>query len=170
MVMKPGPLVGAIEAAVEAAPEGTPRILMTPQGERFDQSLAHELSELPGMILVCGRYEGIDERVRRGWIDREISVGDFVLSGGEPAALVVLDAVWRLLPGVLGNEDSLREESFARGGLEYPHYTRPRVFRGMEVPDVLLGGHHARIEEFRRERAEARTRQRRPDLLVDEEE
>ena len=164
MVMKPEPLVGAIEAARQRAPEA-PRVLMTPQGERLTQQVARELAGGPGMILVCGRYEGIDERVRQGWIDREISIGDYVLSGGEPAALVVVDAVARLLPGVLGNEESLREESFARRRLEYPHYTRPREFRGMEVPEVLLSGHHKAIEDWRQEQALARTRERRPDLL-----
>ncbi len=168
MVMKPGPLVRALEYAAEAQPEA-PRILLTPQGERLDQELAGEMAGEPGMILVCGRYEGIDQRVRDGWIDRELSIGDFVLSGGEPAALVTLDAVMRLLPGVLGNAQSLDEESFsAEGLLEYPHYTRPREFRGRSVPEVLLSGDHARIERWRREKARERTAERRPDL-VDEE-
>ena len=164
MVMKPEPLVGALEAARENVPEA-PRILLTPQGEPFDQSLARELSEGPGMILTCGRYEGVDERVRQHWIDREISIGDYVLTGGEVAAMVVLDAVTRLLPGVLGNQESVAEESFSTELLEYPHYTRPRSFRGHEVPEVLLSGHHAKIDQWRQAQSEERTRHRRPDLF-----
>lgn len=164
MVMKPGPLVRSLEYARERSPEA-PRVLLTPQGEPFDQRVADELAEGSGMILTCGRYEGVDERVRRDWIDREISVGDYVLSGGEPAALVVLEAVMRLLPGVLGNEASLDEESFSGEGLEYPQYTRPRAFRGREVPEVLLSGDHGRIADWREQRAAERTRERRPDLV-----
>lgn len=167
MVMKPEPLVSALEHARERDPDA-PRILMSPQGEPMSQSLAHELAELPGMILTCGRYEGIDERVRQGWIDREISIGDYVLSGGEPGALVLIDAVTRLLPGVLGNEASIREESFAEGRLEYPHYTRPRDFRGQQVPEVLLSGNHQKIADWRRKQSLERTRKRRPDLLGDD--
>jgi len=167
MVMKPEPLIGALEYAREQHAE-IPRILLTPQGEPFDQPAARTLADGPGAILVCGRYEGVDQRVRDGWIDRELSVGDFVLSGGEPAALVVVDAVMRLLPGVLGNEQSLDEESFAGGGLEYPHYTRPREFRGRSVPEVLLSGDHARIAQWRREQAEQRTEERRPDLVEED--
>lgn len=167
MVMKPEPLAGALEAARERAPS-SPRILLTPQGERLSQSLAAELAEGPGMILTCGHYEGIDERIREGWIDREISIGDFVLTGGEPAALVLLDAVVRLVPGVVGNAESLADESFQTNLLEYPHYTRPREFRGMKVPDVLLSGHHGKIDEWRREKSLERTRERRPDLLQDD--
>ena len=169
MVMKPEPLVGALEHARAARP-GLTRIYLTPQGERFDQAMARELASGPGFVLVCGRYEGIDARVRQGWIDREISVGDFVLTGGEPAALVVLDAVVRLIPGVLGNPDSIVEESFSKESLDYPHYTRPRSFRGLDVPEVLFSGHHAKIKAWRRERALAITRQRRPDLLRGSEE
>jgi tRNA (guanine37-N1)-methyltransferase len=165
MVMKPEPLVGAIEDADERSPEGVPRVLLTPQGEPLTQSLAQEMSEQSGMIMVCGRYEGVDERVRQGWIDREISIGDYVLSGGEPAAVVLIDAVARLLPGVLGNQASIEEESFRQSRLEYPQYTRPREFRGMHVPDVLLSGNHQKIEDWRRQQALERTRQRRPDLL-----
>ncbi len=167
MVMKPGPLVRAIEHASENQPE-VPRVLLTPQGERFEQETAREMADGEGLILVCGRYEGVDERVREEWVDREISIGDFVLSGGEPAALVVLDTMMRLLPGVLGNEESLDEESFAGELLEYPHYTRPREFRGRSVPDVLLSGDHGRIAEWRREQARKRTAERRPEMLDDE--
>lgn len=165
MVMKPEPLVGALEAARARLPDA-PRILLTPQGEPLTQQVAHELSVGSGMILTCGHYEGIDERVRGGWIDREISVGDYVLTGGEPAALVLLDAVVRLVPGVVGNAESLADESFQTNLLEYPHYTRPREFRGMRVPDILLSGHHAKIEEWRAEQARERTEERRPDLLA----
>jgi len=166
MVMKPGPLVRAIEAASDVSPDA-PRVLMTPQGRSFEQSTARRMSGRPGVILICGRYEGVDERVREGWVDVELSLGDFVMSGGEPAAMSVADAVIRLLPGVLGNRASLDEESFSgtEGLLEYPQYTRPRSFRGHEVPGVLLSGDHERIAEWRHERAVKRTRQRRPDLL-----
>lgn len=167
MVMKAEPLVGALEHARAALPDA-PRIYLTPQGEPFSQRIADEQAAGPGMILVCGHYEGIDERVRDGWIDREISIGDYVLTGGEPAALVVLDAVIRKVKGVVGNPDSLADDSFSEPRLEYPHYTRPREFRGMEVPDVLLSGHHAKIDEWRREKALERTRARRPDLLEEE--
>ena len=163
MVMKCEPIVAALEHARQQQPDA-PRLYMSPSGERFDQAMARELAALPGLILLCGRYEGVDERVRQGWIDREISIGDYVLTGGEPAALVVLDAVMRHVPGVLGNMDSLSEESFSQPLLEYPHYTRPRDFRGLEVPEVLLSGHHARITQWRREQAERLTQQRRPDL------
>lgn len=169
MVMKPGPVVRAIEFASQADPPPQ-RVLLTPQGAPFDQETAREFAGLEHLVLVCGRYEGVDQRVRDGWIDREISVGDYVLSGGEPAALVVLDAVVRLVPGVLGNDDSLDEESFASGLLEYPHYTRPREFRGREVPEVLLSGDHGRIETWRRQKARERTLERRPDLVDDSEE
>jgi tRNA (guanine37-N1)-methyltransferase len=169
MVMKPEPCVGALEAAAARAP-GAVRVYLTPSGEPFTQKIAREMAGWPGMILMCGRYEGLDDRVRQGWIDREISVGDYVLTGGEPAALILIDAVVRLLPGVLGNPESLEDESFSHGRLEYPHYTRPRSFRGMEVPEVLLGGNHAKIDAWRRERSEALTRERRPDLLKREDE
>lgn len=169
MVMKPGPVVRAIEFASQTDPPPQ-RVLLTPQGEPFEQETAREFADLEHLVLVCGRYEGVDQRVRDGWIDREISVGDYVLSGGEPAALVVLDAVVRLVPGVLGNDDSLDEESFASGMLEYPQYTRPREFRGREVPEVLLSGDHGRIETWRREKARERTLERRPDLVDDSEE
>lgn len=164
MVLKPGPVVRALEYADRESSESR-RILLTPQGERFRQETAEQFSEQRHLIFVCGRYEGVDERVREGWIDREISVGDYVLSGGEPAALAVVDAVVRLIPGVLGNEASTREESFASGELEYPHYTRPRSFRGRDVPEVLLSGDHERIADWRERKARERTENRRPDLL-----
>jgi tRNA (guanine37-N1)-methyltransferase len=168
MVMKCEPIVAALEHAREVMPDA-PRIYMSPSGERLTQALVKELAQLPGMILLCGRYEGVDERVREGWIDREISIGDYVLTGGEPAALVVMDAVIRYVPGVLGNQESLSEESFSTPRLEYPHYTRPRSFRGMEVPEVLLSGHHGRIAQWRKAQAERITRERRPDLLGEQE-
>jgi tRNA (guanine37-N1)-methyltransferase len=164
MVMKPEPLVAAIEAAKEREPQARV-VLLSPQGRRFDQDKALELSQMPALVLVCGRYEGVDERVLR-WVDEELSLGDFVLTGGELAALAVVDAVARLLPGVLGNELSAQSESFAGEGLlEGPQYTRPPEFRGLRVPEVLLSGDHARIAGWRREQAMARTRERRPDLL-----
>jgi tRNA (guanine37-N1)-methyltransferase len=140
-------------------------VLLTPQGERFDQRMARELAAQETIVFICGRYEGVDERVRERITGREISIGDFVLSGGEIAAAVVLEAVARLLPGVLGNEESLEEESFSSGHLEYPHYTRPADYRGWGVPDVLLSGDHGRIKQWRGEQALERTRRRRPDLL-----
>jgi tRNA (guanine37-N1)-methyltransferase len=164
MVMKPEPLVAAIEAARQREPQARV-VLMSPQGRRFDQAKALELAQLPALVLVCGRYEGVDERVLR-WVDEELSLGDFVLTGGELAALAVVDAVARLLPGVLGNELSAQSESFTGEGLlEGPQYTRPPEFRGLRVPEVLLSGDHARIAGWRREQAMARTRERRPDLL-----
>jgi len=164
MVMKTEPLVAAIEAS--KGPNGCdiPIIYMSPAGSTLTQSIASELSQLNGITLVCGHYEGIDERVREHWIDRELSIGDYVLTGGEPAALVVIDAVCRLIPGVLGNDASPADESFSAGTLEYPHYTRPSDFRGHKVPDILLSGHHAKIEDWRRTQALVRTRSRRPDL------
>lgn len=163
MVMTPQPAVAALEHARGLSPDA-PRLYMTPQGEPLTQALAQELSEGPGMIIMCGRYEGLDYRVRQGWIDREICIGDFVLTGGEPAALIVLNSVMRLLPGVLGNAASIEEESFSSNLLEHPHYTRPRTFQGMDVPEVLLGGNHAKIDAWRREQSEQVTRERRPDL------
>lgn len=165
MVMKPDPLVRAIEDARAAMPLGSPVILMSPHGVPFKQSIAHELAELPGLIMVCGRYEGIDQRVRTHFVDRELSLGDFVLSGGEAAALAILDAVARLVPGVLGNAESICEESFQRPFLEYPQYTRPPLFRGLPVPDVLLSGNHAHIRRWRLREALRATLLHRPDLL-----
>lgn len=164
MVMKPEPLVAALEHARQDNPT-LPRIYLTPQGRPFDQAMAREFAESDGFILVCGRYEGIDARVRDNWIDEEVSIGDFVLTGGEPAALIMLDAITRLIPGVLGNPASIVEESFSKPMLDYPHYTRPREFRGLEVPEVLFSGHHAKIEAWRRQQALDMTRARRPELL-----
>ncbi len=163
MVMKPEPLVAAIEAARARAPAARV-LLMSPQGPRFDQRKAAELVAREQLIFVCGRYEGVDERVL-GFIDEEISLGDFVLTGGELAALAVIDAVARLVPGVLGNDESAVHESFTLDLLEGPHYTRPPEFRGLRVPDALLSGDHARIARWRRQQALLRTRARRPDLF-----
>lgn len=164
MVMKPGPIARAL-AAVERAEEKSCVVLLTPQGEVFQQALAWELSRLHQVVLLCGRYEGVDERVRELYVDREISIGDYVLSGGEPAAMVIMDAVCRLIPGALGNDTSNAEDSFEGGLLEYPHYTRPRVFEGLHVPEILLSGDHGRIRAWRRREALRRTLIRRPDLL-----
>ena len=163
MVMKAEPLVAAIESATKGDPS-VPVLLTAPDGEPFTQALAQELACLPHLVIVCGHYEGVDERVREGWITREISLGDYVLTGGELAALVMLDATVRLLPGVLGNEESAQEESFEGGVLEYPHYTRPAVFRDRGIPEVLTSGHHANVAKWRRTQALVRTRVRRPDL------
>lgn len=164
MVMRPEPFAAAIDA-VNAERPGLWRILMTPQGEVFDQSLARELAKRePGLMIIAGRYEGIDERVR-SLVDQEISIGDYVLSGGEIPAMAVIEAVGRLIPGVLGNPESLDEESFAAGILEYPHYTRPEEFREMRVPEILLSGDHAKIRAWREAEARRRTARRRPDLL-----
>jgi tRNA (guanine37-N1)-methyltransferase len=166
MVMKPEPLVAAIESVAPPG-AGVPVILMTPQGRLFDQSVAFELAALPHLVLVCGHYEGIDERVRQLAITDELSIGDYVLTGGELAAMVVIDAVTRLLPGVLGDPTGPQKDSHATGLLEGPHYTRPPEFRGLSVPDVLLSGHAANVDRWRREQALRRTWQRRPDLLID---
>ena len=163
MVMKPEPLVAAIEAVRERTPKARV-ILLAPQGRVFRQSDAQRLAREDEVVLLCGRYEGIDERVK-AFIDEEISIGDYTLSGGEPAANVVIDAVTRLIPGVLGNENSAADESFSDGLLEYPQYTRPEEFRGMKVPEVLLSGDHQRVKDWRREKSFEITRQRRPDLL-----
>jgi tRNA (guanine37-N1)-methyltransferase len=164
MVMKPEPLVAAIEAAKAREPLARV-VLLSPQGRRFTQGIAEELAREQALVLVCGRYEGVDERVL-SWVDEELSLGDFVLTGGELAALAVVDAIARLLPGVLGNAESPLNESFAGEGLlEGPQYTRPAEFRGLRVPEVLLSGDHARIARWRREQAASRTRARRPDLL-----
>lgn len=164
MVMKPEPLVAAIEQARKQA-AGARVILLTPDGNVFDQATARRLASEREIVLVCGRYEGVDERVRR-FVDEEISVGDYTLSGGEPAACVVIDAIARLVPGVLGNENSALDESFAEGLLEYPQYTRPEEFRGLNVPEVLLSGDHERVRQWRRRQSLERTRLRRPDLYA----
>lgn len=165
MVMKPEPIFTAVEEILGTPPE-CPVILLTPQGRLFNQKLAYELSLEPRLALICGRYEGIDERVRQHLVVDEISIGDYVLTGGELPALVLIDTITRLLPGVLGDPDGAWDDSHASGLLEYPHYTRPAEFRGWSVPDVLLSGDHARIARWRREQALLRTWQRRPDLLV----
>ena len=161
MVMMPEPVF----AAVEAVDTPRPLILLGPGGRRFDQSVAAELAALDGFSLLCGRYEGVDERIRTGLCDDEVSLGDFVLAGGELAALAIMEAVARLRPGVLGNEASPDDESFADGLLEYPHYTRPADFRGMEVPEVLRSGDHGRVARWRRAGALVRTLALRPDLI-----
>ncbi|MBT8137281.1 MAG: tRNA (guanosine(37)-N1)-methyltransferase TrmD [Gammaproteobacteria bacterium] len=165
MVMKPEPLARAITAARELVPAGSPVIYLSPQGERFTQTVAAELAEGPGMVLLAGRYEGIDERLVGLAVDRELSIGDFVLSGGELAALVVADCVARLVPGVLGDPESAAQDSFSNGLLDCPHYTRPEEFSGRRVPPVLLSGDHAAIRRWRLMMSLGRTWERRPDLL-----
>ncbi|HUW19537.1 MAG TPA: tRNA (guanosine(37)-N1)-methyltransferase TrmD [Sedimentisphaerales bacterium] len=165
MVMMPGPVFDCFEYVLELSPDKGPVILLTPQGQRFNQQKAVDLSKEKRLILIAGRYEGFDERIRLGLNAEQISVGDYVLSGGELAAMVIVDAVVRLLPGALGDEDSPKDDSFSEGLLEYPQYTRPEVFRGMKVPDILLSGDHAKIARWRREQAVERTKKRRPDLL-----
>jgi tRNA (guanine37-N1)-methyltransferase len=165
MVMKAEPLVSAIEQIKKEYKNGR-AIYLSPQGRRLDQSVIKELSRYDEMLLICGRYEGVDERVIEGWVDEEISLGDFVLCGGEIAALALTEAITRLIPGVVGKEASLIEETFSEGLVEYPHYTRPREFRGMEVPEVLLNGNHLQIERWRRQQALHRTLEKRPDLLA----
>ena len=162
MVLAPGPVF----TAVEAVDPIRPLFLLAPGGRRFDQSWAAELAAGPGFSLLCGRYEGVDQRVADHLVDGELSLGDFVLAGGEAAAIAVIEVVARLVPGVMGNQASVREESFGEGLLEYPQYTRPQDFRGWEVPQVLLSGDHARVARWRRAQALARTRGRRPDLFT----
>lgn len=167
MVMKPEPLFAAIESIqAEARPQATV-VLLTPQGRRLDHALAAELVALPRLLLVCGRYEGVDERVREHAIDLEVSVGDVVLSGGELPAMLVIDAVARRVPGVLGGEQSLAEESFEGGLLEYPQYTRPAAYRDWTVPEILLSGDHGKVDAWRRRQRLLRTLARRPDLLAE---
>jgi tRNA (guanine37-N1)-methyltransferase len=164
MVMKPEPIFAAAEAV-----GGSPRaILLSPAGRRLDQALVRELAGEPHLLLIAGRYEGVDERVAEGLPAEEVSIGDYVLSGGELPALVLIEAVTRLVPGVVGREESLARESFEDGILDHPHYTRPAKFRGMEVPEILRSGNHAAIEVWRREAAREKTRRNRPDLLDDE--
>jgi len=168
MVMMVPPVARCIEAVKERDHRRGPVILMTPQGRPFHQTIARELAaKHERLILLCGHYEGVDERIR-ALVDDEISIGDYILTGGELPAMVVTDAVARLIPGVLGHEDSPHDESFSHGLLEYPQYTRPREFQGMTIPDILYSGHHAEIQKWRREQALKRTRERRPDLKPEE--
>jgi len=162
MVMKPEPLFKAVESV---ATDGARVVLMTPQGKRFEQAVAQKLALEKHLIFICGHYEGVDERVREALVDEELSIGDYVLTNGVLPAAVVIDAVVRLLPGVLGGEGAAEQESFSGGRLEYPQYTRPPQFNGMDVPEILLSGNHEQIAGWRKEQAEKRTRERRPDLL-----
>ncbi len=162
MLLKVEPLFEAIESLQRA---GTKVILLSPSGRKFSQEIARELAQEKDLLLVCGSYEGFDERVREALADDELSIGDYVLTNGALPAMVVIDAVARLLPGVLGDDESSHDESFSAGLLEYPQYTRPAEFRGMKAPDVLLSGNHAEIEKWRREQAKLRTEKQRPDLL-----
>lgn len=162
MLLKPEPLFEALEALTN---EESHVIFLTPSGRKFDQAIARELSSREHIVLVCGSYEGFDERVLQVWANDELSIGDYVLTNGALPAMVVIDAVTRLLPGALGKDESSHEESFSANCLEYPHYTRPAVFRGMKVPDVLLSGHHARIAQWRSEQSVSKTAAVRPDLL-----
>jgi tRNA (guanine37-N1)-methyltransferase len=170
MVLKPEPIFAAVESLTGSAerrgyPPGTRVVLLTPQGRVLNQQIAQELSEQSRLVLICGRYEGVDERVVDALVTDEVSIGDYVLSGGEPAALVLIDAVVRLIPGALGSETSAANDSFSEGLLDCPHYTRPPEFRGMKAPDVLLGGNHAEIARWRRQEALRKTKKIRPDLL-----
>ncbi|HLX58097.1 MAG TPA: tRNA (guanosine(37)-N1)-methyltransferase TrmD [Ktedonobacteraceae bacterium] len=162
MVMKPDPIFAAVETVYKRGPI----ILLTPQGRLFNQQVARELAQQECITLICGHYEGVDERVRQHLVTDELSIGDYVLTGGELAAMIVVDATSRLIPGVLGGEDSILEESHSGGLLEYPHYTRPPDFRGWRVPDMLLSGNHAEIAKWRRKESLRRTRERRPDLFA----
>ncbi len=164
MVMKAAPIFDTVEATL-GIPLPCPLIMMTPQGRPFTAKVARELADLPRIAILCGRYEGIDERVREHLVTDQISIGDYVLTGGELPALVIIDAVARFIPGVLGDPDGATDDSFASGLLEYPHYTKPEDFRGWRVPDVLLSGNHALIARWRREQALERTKKNRPDLL-----
>ncbi|MFQ5601472.1 MAG: tRNA (guanosine(37)-N1)-methyltransferase TrmD [Candidatus Krumholzibacteriia bacterium] len=168
MILKPEPLVEAVESITGTGnPRGVPVVLLSPQGPRFTQAKAEELAGLDEIVCVCGRYKAVDERVRKLVVTEELSVGDYVLSGGEPACLVLIDTVVRLLPGAIGDQDSAASDSFGpgwRGGLDCAYYTRPPEYRGLQVPEVLLSGHHARIAAWRQQEAESRTRTRRPDL------
>ena len=167
MVLKPEPIFEAVNDLMErgGVSSTSPIVLLTPQGERFDQKIAAELAGQGEAVLICGRYEGVDERIRTGLATREVSIGDYVLSGGEIAALAVIDAVSRLVPGVVGDQDSVEDDSHSSGLLQFPHYTRPASFRGQEVPEILLSGDHARIARWRRRQSLRRTQERRPDML-----
>ena len=164
MVMKPEPLAAAIRAATKKTPFAK-RILLTPQGRRFDQGVANELSSLKGLILICGRYEGVDERICHDFIDDEISIGDYILTGGELAAMIIIDALARLIPGVLSDKDSAEKETFSGNVLKHGQYTRPSSFEGRYVPEVLLSGNHKEIDKWRLETSLIRTFLKRPDLL-----
>jgi tRNA (guanine37-N1)-methyltransferase len=164
MVMKIEPVEKAL-AAIKSSADDSLVVLMTPQGETFNQTIAAELAEKKQIIIICGRYEGVDERIREHLTDREISIGDYILTGGELSALVLIDAVSRLIPGVLGNEESTLSESFSHGLLEYPQYTRPAEYNAWKVPEVLLSGNHAQIESWRRYESLKKTYKRRPNLL-----
>ncbi len=174
MVLKPEPIFAAIENLIGTSdrtvyPMGTRVVLLSPQGRKFDQDAARGFADsVDRLVIICGRYEGVDERVNQALVTDEISIGDYVLSGGEPAAVVVVDSVVRLLPDALGSETSAENDSFSQGLLDCPHYTRPAEFRGMQVPEVLLNGNHAEIEKWRRERAIEKTKGNRPDLLKGE--
>ena len=166
MVMKPEPIFAAVEHVIAAHRFVSPKVIyLTPQGETLTQNVAKTLAVEPELILLCGHYEEIDERVRIALVNREISIGDYVLTGGELAAMVLIDVVARMIPDVIGNAQSVTSDSFYDGLLDYPHYTRPPEFRGMTVPEVLLSGHHKNIDAWRREQALRRTKERRPDLL-----
>lgn len=170
MVMKPEPIFAAVEHVIEHHQLDRYKVIyLTPQGETLTQNMAKELAQEENLILLCGHYEGVDERVRIGLVDQEISIGDYVLTGGELAAMVLLDVVARMIPAVVGCAQSVVNDSFYNPLLDYPHYTRPQVFRGMAVPEILLSGHHKKIEEWRYQQALERTKQRRSDLLKDDE-
>lgn len=162
MVMKPEPIFLAVESI--RTPESKV-FFLSPQGKRFDQAMAHRLKDLPHIVFICGRYKGVDERVRNLLVDEEVSIGDYILAGGEAAAVVIIEAIARLLPGTVGDEDSVATDSFAHGLLEAPLYTRPREFRGISVPEVLVSGNHAAVAKWRREQALLATARRRPDLF-----
>jgi len=172
MVLTPEPIFRAVENLIGACekekyPQGTRVVLLTPQGKQLKQAVAKEFAEnVDHVVLICGRYEGVDERVNDALVSEEISIGDYVLSGGEPAAIVLVDAITRLLPNALGSETSAENDSFSSGLLDFPHYTQPRIFRGMEVPEVLLSGNHAEIEKWRKEKALEKTQKIRQDLLT----
>ena len=165
MVMKPEPIFAAVEKVLGESLGSVPVILLSPQGRVFNQQIARDLAKVSRIALICGRYEGVDERVSQHLATEEISIGDYVLTGGELPALIVMDAVARLIPGVLGDQDAPSKDSHAEGLLEYPHYTRPAQFRGWKVPEVLLSGDHRLIDAWRREQSLTRTQERRPDLL-----
>jgi tRNA (guanine37-N1)-methyltransferase len=169
MVLKPEPLFAVVHHIFDET-FGKPKVIyLTPEGIRLTQTLVKDLAQQEDLILICGRYEGIDERVRLHLVDQEISIGDYVLTGGELAALVVIDTTARLIPGVVGNEESVKQDSFYNNLLDYPHYTRPKDFKGMKVPEILLSGDHKKIEQWRQQQALQRTLERRPDLLKDKE-